>query len=572
LKHKGSSIVRIRTRQLSVSMPSKDANSNRQAAGPFSSIPREKPTFGEEEEILGGGVAGTVAKAYVVSPGDYPRMKAGQYIALKRIHYSTQSGMDPAKEAQEIHLLKAFRHPNIVEYYGSFLDQDRKCVCIMMEYCEGNSLRHVYSKHGALSLPVVKTYTAQMLQGLRYLHSNGVIHRDIKSLNVVLSGSGICKLSDFGCATGHKQFYSMQGTLRWMAPEVFQITSDQGAGFAADVWSVGCTVWEMLTAKMPFPLCDNEYALMKFIIEARNDDELLPQDLPAEARSFLQRCLRRDPKQRSTVDELLSDPFVAAQTESEQLRAPSSPASPSGRGGDRAGDTTPQGERGHSRGDESKLADALEWWQSVVGEAQEMPADTFFEALRCPNLQARLLPVVLNSSQSGSDTITLSAFKYFVYWFGPWRAIVRDLEDGGGTNIPDAHHHNEGDGYDYYYGGGEAHVVHTLLQRNWFRPIMTQAEVEGALSKCKAGSYCIRYSSSYSRNPGCYTLSLKGEGANHFFHYRIHRPSGSWEYVFKERGSDELFFDSLEHFVGYFEMHDLRGLKGGVFRLQNPIP
>lgn len=106
---------------------------------------------------------------------------------------------------------------------------------------------------GALSENVVINYTKQLLTGLEYLHSHEVIHRDLKAANVLVDRNGVCKLADFGTAKSvhelNGQSNTLTGTLNWMAPEVIQ---QQPYGRAADVWSIGCTVFEMVNGHPPW--------------------------------------------------------------------------------------------------------------------------------------------------------------------------------------------------------------------------------------------------------------------------------------------------------------------------------
>ena len=116
----------------------------------------------------------------------------------------------------------------------------------------------IINKYGALSENVVKIYTTHILQGLEYLHYKRVIHRDIKAANVLVDRNGVCKLADFGTAKCvhelNGQHNSMTGTVNWMAPEVIQ---QLNYGRAADIWSVGCTVYEMVTGVPPWNDCQS---------------------------------------------------------------------------------------------------------------------------------------------------------------------------------------------------------------------------------------------------------------------------------------------------------------------------
>ena len=109
------------------------------------------------------------------------------------------------------------------------------------------------NKFGPLSEEVVRQYTRQILKGLRYLHFNEVIHGDLKAANVLVDRKGICKLADLGTAKKVREIKSdansLKGTVHWMAPEVIK---QQKYGRHADIWSLGCTVYEMVAGNPPW--------------------------------------------------------------------------------------------------------------------------------------------------------------------------------------------------------------------------------------------------------------------------------------------------------------------------------
>jgi len=131
-------------------------------------------------------------------------------------------------------MLKTLTHPNIVKYYQTELSQDQKGVDILLEFVPGGSIRQLLDKYHAFDERLVKIYTRQMLEGLRYLHSNGIIHRDLKCANVLVDNMGVVKLSDFGASKKIMHFTEIQesildnqavarsfvGSPYWMAPEV----------------------------------------------------------------------------------------------------------------------------------------------------------------------------------------------------------------------------------------------------------------------------------------------------------------------------------------------------------------
>ncbi|KAG1359054.1 hypothetical protein COCNU_08G005000 [Cocos nucifera] len=144
-------------------------------------------------------------------------------------------------------------------YLGTVREEDT--LNIFLEFVPGGSISSLLGKFGSFPESVIRTYTKQLLQGLEYLHQNGIIHRDIKGANILVDNKGCIKLADFGASKQVAKLAtmnaakSMKGTPYWMAPEVILQT---GHSFSADIWSVGCTVIEMATGCCSVPYWDNK--------------------------------------------------------------------------------------------------------------------------------------------------------------------------------------------------------------------------------------------------------------------------------------------------------------------------
>ncbi|XP_010365748.1 mitogen-activated protein kinase kinase kinase 19 isoform X5 [Rhinopithecus roxellana] len=242
----------------------------------------------------------------------------GQLIAVKQVALDTSDKLATEKEYQklqeEVDLLKALKHVNIVAYLGTCLQENT--VSIFMEFVPGGSISSIINRFGPLPEMVFCKYTKQILQGVAYLHENCVVHRDIKGNNVMLMPTGIIKLIDFGCAkrlawaglngTHSDMLKSMHGTPYWMAPEVI---SESGYGRKSDIWSIGCTVFEMATGKPPLASMDR-MAAMFYIGAHRGLMPPLPDHFSENAADFVRMCLTRDQHERPSALQLLKHSFL----------------------------------------------------------------------------------------------------------------------------------------------------------------------------------------------------------------------------------------------------------------------
>uniref|UniRef100_A0A2I3N3Q5 Mitogen-activated protein kinase kinase kinase 19 n=1 Tax=Papio anubis TaxID=9555 RepID=A0A2I3N3Q5_PAPAN len=242
----------------------------------------------------------------------------GQLIAVKQVALDTSDKLATEKEYQklqeEVDLLKALKHVNIVAYLGTCLQENT--VSIFMEFVPGGSISSIINRFGPLPEMVFCKYTKQILQGVAYLHENCVVHRDIKGNNVMLMPTGIIKLIDFGCAkrlawaglngTHSDMLKSMHGTPYWMAPEVI---NESGYGRKSDIWSIGCTVFEMATGKPPLASMDR-MAAMFYIGAHRGLMPPLPDHFSENAADFVRMCLTRDQHERPSALQLLKHSFL----------------------------------------------------------------------------------------------------------------------------------------------------------------------------------------------------------------------------------------------------------------------
>ncbi|CAH1249898.1 MAP3K2 [Branchiostoma lanceolatum] len=262
------------------------------------------PTNWRQGKLLGQGAFGQVYLCYDAD--------TGRELALKQVHLDPKN-VEASKEVKalecEIQLLKNLQHERIVQYYGCIQDENR--LCIFMEYMPGGSVKDQIRQYGALTENVTRKYTRQILEGILYLHSNMIVHRDIKGANILRDSSGNVKLGDFGAskriqticsATGMR---TVTGTPYWMSPEVI---NGEGYGRKADIWSIGCTVVEMLTEKPPW--FDYEPMAAIFKIATQPTIPKLPAGVSDCAHDFLRIIFQKDHRQRASAQELLEHSFV----------------------------------------------------------------------------------------------------------------------------------------------------------------------------------------------------------------------------------------------------------------------
>lgn len=247
-------------------------------------------------DCVGKGAFGAVYRAL--------NWGTGETVAVKQIRLTDLPKSELRVIMLEIDLLKNLDHPNIVKYRGFV--KTPETLNIILEYCENGSLNSITKNFGRFPENLVALYMSQVLHGLLYLHEQGVIHRDIKGANILTTKQGLVKLADFGVAsrTAGLNESSVVGTPYWMAPEVIELT---GATTASDIWSLGCTVIELLDGRPPYHQLQAMPALFRIV----NDDHPpLPQGASPAVIDFLMQCFQKDPNLRVSARKLLKHPWI----------------------------------------------------------------------------------------------------------------------------------------------------------------------------------------------------------------------------------------------------------------------
>ncbi|KAL1995225.1 hypothetical protein VTN49DRAFT_1412 [Thermomyces lanuginosus] len=279
-------------------------------------VSKENPhdSYAKQRKI-GQGASGSVYVARVKENATSPAARElyrthgpRAQVAIKQMDLRSQ----PRKEliVNEIIVMKDSQHPNIVNFLDSFLQEQSNELWVVMEFMEGGALTDVIDNNPVIQEDQIATICLETCKGLAHLHSQNIIHRDIKSDNVLLDRLGNVKITDFGfCAKlteAKSKRATMVGTPYWMAPEVVK---QKEYGPKVDCWSLGIMAIEMIESEPPYL---NEEPLKALYLIATNGTPRLkkPEKLSKELKSFLSVCLCVDVRSRATAEELLQHEFL----------------------------------------------------------------------------------------------------------------------------------------------------------------------------------------------------------------------------------------------------------------------
>ena len=240
------------------------------------------------------------------------RNQSGERCILKKIDVSTMSKQHRTEAATEVSVLKKLMHPYIISYRDSFLDGS--LLCIIMDFAEQGDLYRVIErrkKSGTL-LPetLVMRWFTQIVLALKHMHERHILHRDLKTQNIFLTGSGQgnVKLGDFGIARVLRNTSDCArtyiGTPYYCSPEICQ---EQPYSYKSDVWSLGCVLYEMATLRHAFDADSMRHLVIKIL---RSVPPQVPAVFSEDLRSLIAHMLTKDPRRRPSVHELVQDPLV----------------------------------------------------------------------------------------------------------------------------------------------------------------------------------------------------------------------------------------------------------------------
>ncbi|XVF59855.1 hypothetical protein PTKIN_Ptkin07bG0309200 [Pterospermum kingtungense] len=204
--------------------------------------------------------------------------------------------------SQEVYIMRKIRHKNVVQFIGACTRAPN--LCIVTEFMAGGSLYdYLHKQRGVFKLPSLLKVAIDVSKGMNYLHQNNIIHRDLKTANLLMDENQVVKVADFGVARVQSQSGVMTaetGTYRWMAPEVIE---HKPYDHKADVFSFGIALWELLTGELPYALLTPLQAAVGVVQKGLRPT--IPKHTHPRLGELLERCWQQDPTQRPNFSEII---------------------------------------------------------------------------------------------------------------------------------------------------------------------------------------------------------------------------------------------------------------------------
>ncbi|TDL20391.1 kinase-like protein, partial [Rickenella mellea] len=241
---------------------------------------------------IGRGALGSVYRAL--------NLEIGEMVAVKRMPLQGMSEDEIQHIMDDVDFFKALSHPNILKYKGA--SRDTEFLNIVQELADSGSLSQTLKGFGKLNERLVSTYVVKILDTLNYLHQKKIVHCDLKASNILTTKMGGIKLSfTFGVSheINKESRLDVAGTPNFMAPEVIEL---KGASPASDIWSLACTIIELLTGKPPYSDVGNSMTVMFRVVE--EDMPPIPEECSESLKDFLRSCFQKDPSMRPDIEQL----------------------------------------------------------------------------------------------------------------------------------------------------------------------------------------------------------------------------------------------------------------------------
>ncbi|KAB5557732.1 hypothetical protein DKX38_008641 [Salix brachista] len=256
------------------------------------------------------------------SSGDlYKGTFCSQDVAIKVLKGEHLNNKIHSEFAQEVIIMRKVRHKNVVKFIGACTRPPS--LCIITEFMSGGSMYDfLHKQQGSLNIRSLLRVAIDVSKGMHCLHQNNIVHRDLKSANLLMDENGVAKVADFGVARVQDQSGVMTaetGTYRWMAPEVI---GHKPYNHKADVFSFGIVLWELLTGKLPYEHLSPLQAAVGVIQGLRPP---IPSHSHPKLAELLERCWQQDPSLRPEFSEILEllqqlDRMVADERQDKQKK------------------------------------------------------------------------------------------------------------------------------------------------------------------------------------------------------------------------------------------------------------
>ncbi|XVF62251.1 hypothetical protein PTKIN_Ptkin08bG0202400 [Pterospermum kingtungense] len=241
-----------------------------------------------------------------IASGSYGDLYRGTYcsqeVAIKVLKPERVTGEMLKEFSQEVYIMRKIRHKNVVQFIGACTRAPN--LCIVTEYmARGSIYDYLHRQTGVFKLPSLLKVAIDVSKGMNYLHQNNIIHRDLKTANLLMDENQVVKVADFGVARVQSQSGVMTaetGTYRWMAPEVIE---HKPYDHKADVFSFGIALWELLTGELPYALLTPLQAAVGVV--QKNLRPTIPKNTHPRLGELLERCWQQDPNQRPNFSEII---------------------------------------------------------------------------------------------------------------------------------------------------------------------------------------------------------------------------------------------------------------------------
>ncbi|PPD96847.1 hypothetical protein GOBAR_DD06115 [Gossypium barbadense] len=266
-----------------------------------------------------------------IASGSYADLYRGTYcsqeVAIKVLKPEQITREMLREFSQEVYIMRKIRHKNVVQFIGACTRSPNLCIvtvfdsgiCASSEFmARGSIYDYLHKQRGVFKLPSLLKVAVDVSKGMNYLHQNNIIHRDLKTANLLMDENQVVKVADFGVARVQSQSGVMTaetGTYRWMAPEVIE---HKPYDHKADVFSFGISLWELLTGELPYGLLTPLQAAVAVVQKvyksetltycANNEEDLrptIPKHTHPRLRELLERCWLQDPSQRPNFSEII---------------------------------------------------------------------------------------------------------------------------------------------------------------------------------------------------------------------------------------------------------------------------